>query len=85
MKKMRENEFPILKVTDIDWDSDHDEVEKLPKELELEWGSKIWNIDEVSEWISLKFDWVFSSLNIEQIGKWKDSGCSCCSGGCSCC
>ena len=53
---MKKNEFPILKITDINWDRDHE-----------------------------KFDWIFSSLNIEQVGKWQESGCSCCSGGCSCC
>ena len=82
---MKQNEFPILKVTNVKWDEDHEEFEKLPKDFELEWGSKNWNIDEVSEWISEKFDWIFSSINIEQIGIWKASGCSCCSGGCSCC
>ena len=29
---MKENEFPVLKITNIDWDKDHDEFEKLPKE-----------------------------------------------------
>ena len=81
---MKENEFPVLKVTNIDWDKDHEEYEKLPKDLELQRGSRIWTIDEVSNWISLKFDWIFSSLNIDQVGTWEDSGC-CCAGGCSCC
>ena len=81
---MKENEFPVLKVTNIDWDKDHEEYEKLPKDLELQRGSKIWSIDEVSNWISVKFDWIFSSLNIDEVGTWEDSGC-CCAGGCSCC
>jgi len=81
---MKENEFPVLKVTNIDWDKDHEEYEKLPKDLELQWSSKVWSIDEVSNWISVKFDWIFSSLNIDQVGTWEDSGC-CCAGGCSCC
>ena len=34
---MKENEFPVLKVTNIDWDKDHEEYEKLPKDLELQW------------------------------------------------
>ena len=72
---MKENEFPILKISDIDWDEDHDELEKLPRAFELEWGSKNWNIDEVSEWISQKFDWAFNNINIQQVGTWKqDSG-----------
>ena len=82
---MNENEFPVLKITNITWDKDHDEFEKLPKEVELNWGTKTWNIDEVSNWLSIKFDWVFNSLNIDQVGTWEYSGCSCCSCGCSCC
>ena len=31
--KMKENELPILKITNIDWDKDHDEYDKLPKEF----------------------------------------------------
>ena len=82
---MNENEFPVLKITNITWDKDHDEFEKLPKEVELNWGTKTWNVDEVSNWLSIKFDWVFNSLDIDQVGIWEYSGCSCCSGGCSCC
>lgn len=81
---MSKNKFPILKISNIEWDKDHDEFEKLPKGLELEWGSEKWNKDEVSEWLSLQFDWVLSSLKIDQVGSWEDSGC-CCAGGCSCC
>tara|TARA_B100000519_G_scaffold122797_1_gene106116 strand:- start:482 stop:709 length:228 start_codon:yes stop_codon:yes gene_type:complete len=75
---MNANEFPVLKITNITWDKDHDEFEKLPKEVELNWGTKTWNIDEVSNWLSIKFDWVFNSLNIDQVGTWEYSGCSCC-------
>ena len=53
---MRENEFPVLKITNIDWDKNHEKFEKLPKEVELKWDSKKWNIDEVSNWLSIKFD-----------------------------
>ena len=81
---MKENKFPVLKVTNIDWDKDHEEYEELPKDLQLQWGSKEWSIDEVSNWIMQKFDWVFNSLDINQVGNWEDSGC-CCAGGCSCC
>ena len=81
---MKDNEFPVLEVSDIDWDTDHDEYDKLPKSLKLNWGTKNWNIDEVSKWVSLKFDWVFSNLNIKQVGTWEESGC-CCAGGCACC
>ena len=81
---MKENEYPVLEVTNIDWDKDHDEIEKLPKNLQLKWGSKNWSVVEVSNWISQKFDWVFNSINISQVGIWEDSGC-CCAGGCSCC
>ena len=82
---MKENEYPVLQVTNIDWDKDHDEIEKLPKNLQLKWDSKDWSIDDVSSWISQKFDWIFSSLSITQVGTWESGGCSCCAGGCNCC
>ena len=68
---MKENEFPILKISNVDWDKDHEELDKLPTNFELNWGSKNWNIDEVSEWVGQKFDWVFSSINVRQVGTWK--------------
>ena len=70
--KLKENEFPVLRITDVEWDKDHDDFESLPKDFELKWPSKNWNIDEVSKWISLKFDWVFKSINIQQVGIWKE-------------
>ena len=69
---MKENEFPVLRITDVEWDKDHDDFESLPKDFELKWPSKTWDIDEVSKWISLKFDWVFKSINIQQVGIWKE-------------
>ena len=69
---MKENELPVLRVTDVEWDKDHDDFEILPKDFELKWPSKNWNIDEVSKWISLKFDWVFKSINIQQVGVWQE-------------
>ena len=72
---MKENELPVLRITDVEWDKDHDDFESLPKDFELKWPSKNWNIDEVSKWISLKFDWVFKSINIQQVRVWqKESG-----------
>ena len=37
---MKDNEFPVLEVSDIDWDKDHDEIEKLPKGFKLNWPNK---------------------------------------------
>ena len=39
MKKMKENEFPVLKISNVEWDEDYQELEKLPKDFELKWGS----------------------------------------------
>ena len=72
MKKMKENEFPVLKISNIEWDEDHEELEKLLRNFELKWGSKNWNVEQVSEWISNKFDWVFYSINIKQVGTWQE-------------
>lgn len=72
MKKMKENEFPVLKISNVEWDEDHEELEKLPRNFELKWGSKNWNVEQVSEWISNKFDWVFNGINIMQVGTWQE-------------
>ena len=53
---MKENEFPILKITSIDWDKDHEELDKLPRDLNLRWGAKDWDKEEVSNWLSIKYD-----------------------------
>lgn len=81
---MKEKEYPVLRVSKIDWDKDHDEYEKLPKDIKLEWGKKKWSTAEVSEWLGTKFDWVLNGLKVNQVGTWEDSGC-CCAGGCACC
>ena len=82
---MKDNEFPVLEVSNIDWDKDHDEFDKLPKSFKVNWGSKNWNFNDVSKWISQKFDWVFNNLEIVQIGTWEEESGCCCAGGCSCC
>ena len=82
---MKENEFPVLKISNIDWDKDHVEFDKLPKNFELQWDEKKWTTEKVSDWVSSKFDWVFSGLNIYQIGTWESNSGCCCAGGCSCC
>ena len=71
-EKMKDNEFPVLKISNVEWDEDHEELEKLPKDFELKWGSKNWNVEQVSEWISNKFDWVFNNINIKQVGTWQE-------------
>ena len=68
---MKDNEFPLLIITNIEWDKDHDDFENLPTNFELKWGSKNWDIDSVSEWISQKFDWIFNKINIQQVGTWQ--------------
>ena len=77
---MKENEFPVLKISNIDWDKDHEEFDKLPKNFELQWGEKKWTTEKVSDWVSTKFDWVFSGLNIDQIGTWESNSGCCCAG-----
>ena len=71
-EKMKENEFPVLKISNVEWDEDHEELDKLPSNFELKWGSKNWNVEQVSEWISNKFDWVFNGINIKQVGIWQE-------------
>ena len=75
---MKENELPILKITSIDWDKDHEELDKLPKDLKLRWISKEWNKEEVSNWLSMKYDWVLNDLIIKQTGTYINDVCGCC-------
>ena len=75
---MKENEFPILKITSIDWDKDHEELDKLPRDLSLRWGAKDWDKEEVSNWLSIKYDWVLNDLNIKQSGTYVNDSCGCC-------
>ena len=41
---MKEKEFPVLEVTDVEWDKDHSEFEKLPKNFQLKWFLLIFEI-----------------------------------------
>ena len=47
---MKENEFPVLKISNVDWDKDHEEFDKLPNNFELRWGEKEWSFEKVSAW-----------------------------------
>ena len=40
---MNSDEFPILKITNIEWSKKSTSLENMPKELELGWGDKNWN------------------------------------------
>ena len=82
---MIDKKLPLLNIKDIEWDKDHDNPGSLPRHLELRWDKKNWSVDDVSNWLSIKFDWVFDSLKIIQIGTWEDTGGCCCAGGCDCC
>ena len=75
---MKENELPVLKITNIDWDPDYEELEKLPKEVQVKWDSKDWTQKQVSDWLSIKYDWVLNDLKIIQAGSWKNDSCGCC-------
>ena len=75
---MKENEFPILRITGIDWDQDHEELDKLPRDIKLRWGSKVWDKEQVSDWLSTKYDWVLNDLNIKQSGTYINDSCGCC-------
>ncbi len=53
---IKEEEFFVLKVTNVDWDKDREDIEKLPTELQLQWGLKNSTVAGVSDWVSKKFD-----------------------------
>jgi len=53
---IKEEEFFVLKVTNVDWDKDREDIEKLPTEPQLQWGLKNSTVAGVSDWVSKKFD-----------------------------
>ena len=76
--KLKDNEYPLLQISNIDWDEDYDGTNKLPNGFELRWAKKEWTKDEVSEWVSIKFDWVIKDIQINEVGTYEVGGCSCC-------
>ena len=76
--EMRENEFPLLEISNIDWDNSHDRIDNLPKGFELRWAKKEWTKDEVANWVSTKFDWALNDIQINEVGTYEVGGCSCC-------
>ena len=57
----------FLKVTAIHWEKSKEDIKELPKELELQWNTKDWNRDQVSDWISQHFNVKVNSLNIKEL------------------
>ena len=72
---MDNNEFPVLKITNIEWSKNARSLEKLPKEIELGWGDKEWNHSDVSKWLSKEYNGTLNHLDITESGTWKDDGC----------
>ena len=56
----------------------NEELDKLPRDLNLRWGAKDWDKEEVSNWLSIKYDWVLNDLNIKQSGTYVNDTCGCC-------
>ena len=63
---MESNDLTILKITNIDWDKNHQDNKKLPKEINLKWGSKEWNYEQVINWLSSHFGCSLLNLNIQE-------------------
>ena len=63
---MGSNDLTVLKITNIDWDKSNQNQKKLPKEINLKWGSTEWNHEQVSNWLSSHFDCSLLNLNIQE-------------------
>ena len=59
------NKFPILKIINIKWDPTSKNKDNLPKEIELQWNSKKWGHEQVSNWLSNHFNATLNNFNIE--------------------
>jgi len=60
-----------VKFTNIDWDTDGEEVGDLPTETVIEVDAADWSEDDIGEfgadWLSDKFDWCVISYNYEVV------------------
>ena len=64
---MKNNKSPILKISNIKWDQEIKEKRKLPVEIEVEWGGKEWDYNQVSNWLSSYYKAILKSLSIEEL------------------
>ncbi|MED5475721.1 MAG: hypothetical protein VX770_06810 [Candidatus Neomarinimicrobiota bacterium] len=62
-----------LNITDIDWSYTDDSEEELPEELNLKWGSKKWNKNQVKKWLINHFKTDIFDFKIQEFKK-NDSG-----------
>ena len=70
---LKNNKLPVLRITNIKWVQADKNKKGLPKEIELQWGSKQWNNDQVSTWLSTYYNASLNNFNIEELGN-IDSG-----------
>ena len=64
--------YPLLNITEIDWDTDGEKIEDLPTEVKVEWDRDDWDEDEISDYLSDEYDWLVNGYCVEEIGKWED-------------
>ena len=64
---MKNNKSPILKISNIKWDQEIKDKRKLPIEIEVEWGGKEWDYNQVSNWLSSYYKAILKSLSIKEL------------------
>ena len=81
---MKENEFPVLEVSNIDWDKDHDEYEKLPRSFKL---TGVQRIGILTKYLNGLVKNLIGYLTASISAKLEPGRIAVvvCAGGCSCC
>ena len=64
---MKENEYPLLNITEISWDTDGETIDDLPTEVKIEWDCNEWNEEEVGDWLSDECGWLVNGFCVEEI------------------
>ena len=59
-----ENEYPILYLTEINWDTDGETID-LPTELRIVWEDTEWSEDEISDWVCNEYGWLVNGFCVE--------------------
>ena len=64
--------FPILKISEIEWDTDGEDIDDLPTEViwKCDWND--YCEDEILDHLSDEYDWLVSGYCVEEIGRWED-------------
>ena len=65
--------YPLLLITDIDWDTDGEDIDDLPTSIKFEWTEGIDyesnDYEPICEWLSEEYGWTLNGFSVEELPK----------------